>query len=46
MTKTMQGVLQGVLIGLATALLGVLLTQVHTDGLLVIGRATVVTCNR
>jgi hypothetical protein len=42
MTKTMQGAL----IGLATALLGVLLTQPHANGLMVIGHATVVSCNR
>jgi hypothetical protein len=46
MTNTMQGLLPGVLVGLATALLGVLLTQPHANGLMVIGHATVVSCNR
>ena len=45
-TPPLNSTVQGVLIGLATALIGVLLTQTHGIDLTFVEHATVVQCNR
>ncbi|MFI5911448.1 hypothetical protein [Dactylosporangium sp. NPDC051541] len=42
----MDNTMRGLVIGLATALIGVLLTQTHTIDVTGVGRGTVVQCNR